>query len=120
MMCIITLHIPLPQINRFYHIIVLRILLSLLFHNELYSFKIYIFYHSLTLYSRWKQVFQRYKQVFCLFFEIAHKHTIGGSKLPHKTYFRGVFILPFPNICPQKPPFCGFSNLIYIVHFFPL
>ena len=28
MMCIITLHIPLPQINRFYHIIVLRILLA--------------------------------------------------------------------------------------------
>ena len=89
MMCIITLHIPLPQIIRFYHIIVLSILLSLLFHNELHSFKIYIFYLGLMLYSRCKQVFQRYKQVSCSFFEIAHKHTTGGSKLPRKTYFRG-------------------------------
>ena len=43
MICIIKLHIPLPQINRFYHIIVLRILLSLLLHNELHSFKMYIY-----------------------------------------------------------------------------
>ena len=39
----ITLHIPLPKVKRCYHIIVLRILLSLLFHNELHSFKMYIY-----------------------------------------------------------------------------
>ena len=63
------------------------------------------------LYSRWKQVFQRYKQVACLFFEIAHKHTAGGSKLPHKTYFRGV-TFTIPKYLSPKAAFLRFFQLV--------